>query len=90
MFSGSGTNIKMLDYMSAGLPVISTQIGARGLEVDENKHAVIATQRDFAEKLNNLMDDDNLKNYLGLNARRIAENRFSWDKIVEKIEHDLL
>ncbi|MFM8005405.1 MAG: glycosyltransferase family 4 protein, partial [Dolichospermum sp.] len=30
MFSGSGTNIKMFDFMAAGLPVISTPTGARG------------------------------------------------------------
>lgn len=32
MSSGSGTNIKMLDYLAAGLPVLSTPTGARGLE----------------------------------------------------------
>lgn len=32
MRSGSGTNIKMLDYLGAGLPVLSTPTGARGLE----------------------------------------------------------
>ena len=31
MFSGSGTNIKMFDFMAAGLPIISTPIGARGI-----------------------------------------------------------
>ena len=32
MFGGSGTNIKMFDFMAAGLPTISTEIGARGIE----------------------------------------------------------
>src|SRR5262245_12940379 len=32
MFSGSGTNIKMFDYMAAGLPTITTLIGARGID----------------------------------------------------------
>ncbi|MFY8350436.1 glycosyltransferase [Pseudoalteromonas sp. SSM20] len=31
MFTGSGTNLKMLDYMLSGIPVISTAVGARGL-----------------------------------------------------------
>ena len=31
MNAGSGTNIKMFDYMAAGLPVVTTQIGARGI-----------------------------------------------------------
>lgn len=31
MVSGSGTNIKMFDYMAAGLPIVTTSIGARGI-----------------------------------------------------------
>jgi glycosyltransferase involved in cell wall biosynthesis len=30
MFSGSGTNIKMFEFMAAGLPVVTTAVGARG------------------------------------------------------------
>ena len=33
MFSGSGTNIKMFDFMAAGLPVVSTPTGARGINL---------------------------------------------------------
>lgn len=32
MFSGSGTNIKMFDFMASHLPVITTEVGARGIE----------------------------------------------------------
>ena len=32
MFSGSGTNIKMFDFMAMGLPVVSTATGARGID----------------------------------------------------------
>lgn len=35
MFSGSGTNIKMFDFMAARLPVITTEIGARGIETSQ-------------------------------------------------------
>ena len=31
LLQGSGTSLKMLDYMACGLPIISTEIGARGL-----------------------------------------------------------
>lgn len=32
MMSGSGTNLKMFDYMAAGIPIISTEFGMRGIE----------------------------------------------------------
>jgi glycosyltransferase involved in cell wall biosynthesis len=39
--SGSGTNIKMIEYMAAGVPVLSTPHGARGLDVSDGIHAFI-------------------------------------------------
>jgi glycosyltransferase involved in cell wall biosynthesis len=38
MLSGSGTNIKMLDYFAAGAPVVATEVGARGLGADAGVH----------------------------------------------------
>lgn len=40
MRSGSGTNLKMLDYALAGVPVISTRVGARGLGMQPGDHYV--------------------------------------------------
>ncbi|NTW38277.1 MAG: glycosyltransferase [Cellulomonadaceae bacterium] len=31
--TGSGTNLKVVEYLSAGVPVVSTRVGVRGLEV---------------------------------------------------------
>jgi glycosyltransferase involved in cell wall biosynthesis len=36
--TGSGTNLKMLDYFGAGIPVISTSFGARGLGIRPGEH----------------------------------------------------
>jgi hypothetical protein len=35
---GSGTNLKMLDYALAGVPLLSTAFGARGLALDADAH----------------------------------------------------
>jgi len=35
MMTGSGTNMKMLDYMASGVPIVSTSLGARGLDIPE-------------------------------------------------------
>lgn len=35
MLTGSGTNLKMLDYMVAGVPVVTTDVGARGLSIPD-------------------------------------------------------
>jgi len=47
MLSGSGTNLKMFDYMAGGIPVITTEFGARGIE---NKSGlIIAEVQDMPE-----------------------------------------
>ncbi len=38
MLSGTGTNLKMLDYCAAGIPVISTSHGLRGLTLENKTH----------------------------------------------------
>lgn len=89
MFSGSGTNIKMLDYMSAGLPVISTPVGSRGLNAEDGEHVIIASSAVFMDKLRELFNNDQLQSDLGRNGRYLAEEKFSWDKIVKDLECQL-
>lgn len=40
MDAGSGTNLKMLQYAAAGLPIVSTEFGARGLGFDAGEHYI--------------------------------------------------
>jgi glycosyltransferase involved in cell wall biosynthesis len=39
---GAGVNIKMIDAMAAGLPVVSTTVGARGMHWRPGEHLVVA------------------------------------------------
>jgi glycosyltransferase involved in cell wall biosynthesis len=81
MFSGSGMNMKMLDYFSAGLPVISTRFGLRGIEGEDFRDYLVSSPEDFAEKLRLLMRDPVLRDRLGKNARSLAEEKYDWEKI---------
>lgn len=90
MFTGSGTNIKMLDYMSAGIPVISTPVGARGLEIENYKHAIICSIDQMAEKISELIGDQKLQNHLRTNARSLVETNYSWEKIAKTMGDRLL
>jgi glycosyltransferase involved in cell wall biosynthesis len=57
MLSGSGTNLKMLDYLAAGIPVISTPYGARGLQLESGRHLEIAPLEEFPKAILNLRRD---------------------------------
>jgi glycosyltransferase involved in cell wall biosynthesis len=83
MFSGSGTNIKMFDFMALGLPTVVTDIGARGIEegasacfvrVGNNKEA-------FVEAIKNLRDNKAVRKEFGASARACVEASYSWERI---------
>jgi glycosyltransferase involved in cell wall biosynthesis len=85
MLSGSGTNIKVLGYLSAGIPTITTPTGARGLDLIDQKHALICEIEDFPRKIHDLLSDDHLAESLKKNGRNLVEQRYDWDSIV----HDM-
>lgn len=51
MASGSGTNLKLLEYAAAGLPILSTPFGARGGLLQPGTHYLSAELPDFAPAL---------------------------------------
>jgi glycosyltransferase involved in cell wall biosynthesis len=74
---GSGTNLKLVQYMAAGLAVISTETGIRGIERGAEVCAVADRSR-FAEILDQLQKDPALRANMGRLARREAEKHFDW------------
>ena len=78
MMSGSGTNLKMFDYMSAGIPVITTEFGTRGIE---NKDIFIVKEIKEMDKYINSFELCSLENMV-FNAREYTEEIFDWSKIV--------
>ncbi len=85
MLSGSGTNLKMLDFLAAGLPILSTPHGARGLQVENRYQAIVAEPDEFRESLSELLGDQTLRDILREEARNHAVDNFSWDTIGEKV-----
>jgi len=83
MFSGSGTNLKMLDYMSAGIPVITTSVGARGLCIQNKTDAIICEPDQFTKKIQELLNNRELRESLRVHAREIVEYNYQWDYIAK-------
>lgn len=81
---GSGVNIKMLDYMAAGLPVVSTPFGCRGLALENNVHAIKSAPQNMAETLAGLLNDPAACARLSKNARAFVENGYGWEAISAK------
>lgn len=82
--AGSGTRLKILEYMAMGKPVVSTSIGAEGLDISDGRDILIADEwNTFAEKILLLFNDEKFAKILGYRARALVENNYDWKKIVE-------
>ncbi len=80
MLAGSGTNLKMLDYILAGIPVISTKIGTRGLNLPER--VVIECS---VEEFSNYICQTNKFTNITL-AHDYVNANFTWGKIGKQLE----
>ncbi len=78
MLTGSGTSLKMMDYMAAGLPILSTAVGARGLDETELKSIVLLEAEELSEGLRTLLSDPVRMAALSQAARLLAERRYDW------------
>lgn len=83
MMSGSGTNIKMFDFLAAGLPTISTPVGARGIENPES--FLIAEKENFAEVIRNTLSCKSLCEKLSENGRSLVKSKYDWNKISQRL-----
>ena len=79
MLSGSGTNLKMFDYMSAGIPIITTEFGTRGID---NKDVFILSK---IEDMPGIINGFELENYskMVVNAKKCVDENFDWNVIGE-------
>lgn len=84
---GSGTRFKLLEAMSMNAPVVSTSIGAEGLEVTSGHHLLLAdTVVEFAQQVVRLLKDESLRGQMVKNGRVLVESNYDWSVIVPRIE----
>lgn len=83
--TGSGINFKMVEAMSACLPIITTPFGARGIEFINNDNAIICDLPQFENNIRILATNVKLRETLGKNARKLAAKRYNKNRVIEKI-----
>jgi len=78
ILSGSGVRVKLLEAFSAGIPVVSTRIGAEGLAVQDGEFCALADDpAGFAERVLKLLEDQEAAAQMAARAR--AEVEAHWD-----------
>jgi glycosyltransferase involved in cell wall biosynthesis len=87
---GGGTRLKIYEAMAAGAAVVSTSIGAEGLDVSSPDHLRLAdTPESFAEACVDLLDDDAGRRQMAQAAWELVSTRFSWDSVVRCFEQGM-
>jgi polysaccharide biosynthesis protein PslH len=80
LLAGSGTRLKILEAWAAGLPVVSTTIGAEGLPARHGENVLLAdTAAAFADAVSRLLASASLRADLGAAGRRVVETGFTWE-----------
>src|SRR4029453_17644780 len=84
---GSGTRLKVLEAMAMGKAIVSTSFGVSGIECENGREVLIADiAPDFARAIALLMRDPGRARELGVRARKLAESKYDWRKLVPQFE----
>jgi glycosyltransferase involved in cell wall biosynthesis len=77
--AGGGTRLKILEAMAAGVPVVSTPLGAAGIDVVDGTHLLLAERPDqLAAAVKRVLADDELALRLSRAGRALVEERYDW------------
>ena len=81
-----GFKNKILESMSMGKPVVSTSIGAKGIDVTHKVNIIIAdNEQEFADSVLELLTNRSMRLELGTNARKLMVEKYSWDSNTDKL-----
>ena len=87
---GGGTRLKIYESMAAGLPVISTAIGAEGLDVRDGETIALADEpAEFARRCMDMVTDRAAARRMAATALDLVRSRYSWEQVVRSFEQHL-
>jgi glycosyltransferase involved in cell wall biosynthesis len=84
--AGSGSRIKVLEALAAGIPVVATSFAVSGIDVRHGVEALIAeTPEDLAAMAVRVINDDELARALSRAGRRLVEKRYGWPTVARPL-----
>ncbi len=87
LLAGSGTRLKILEAWSAGVPVVSTTVGAEGLPARPGEHLLVADgAAAFAGAVSRLLESNELRRKIGGAGRLLLEKEFTWETAWKKLD----
>jgi glycosyltransferase involved in cell wall biosynthesis len=82
LFAGSGMRVKIIEGMALGKTIISTSIGAEGIDCVNGRDIIIADTADaFITAINHCIKDRPFCEQIGANAQKLIHNKYD-NKVV--------
>jgi len=80
---GSGTKLKMMDYLAAGLPIVTTTTGTQGIGIEDGVHALVRdSPEEYYRAIRQLERSPELCGKLGENAQQLGR-QYAWDNLLD-------
>ena len=84
--TGSGTRLKILEAMAAGVPVVSTRLGVEGLDVQDDVHLLLAEDgRETVAAIDRILSSAETGHRLSASARALVVAHYDWSTIAERL-----
>lgn len=79
---GSGTRLKILEAGAMGKPMVSTRVGAEGLDFENGREIILSDEpEEFARAVAGLLENQNLRKQLGTAARKRVLESYSFSSL---------
>lgn len=89
-FSGGGTRLKILEYMAARKPIITTAKGMEGLECMNGRELVVADAEHFADAVEEMVRNPARAQSLADAAHRLVTTRYDWAGSIQPLWRKVL
>jgi glycosyltransferase involved in cell wall biosynthesis len=90
LLAAAGTRLKILEAAACGVPVVSTSVGAEGLDFRDGAEIRIADRaEDFADAVSDLLADPDARRRQAAQARSRVEERYGWKSIGRTFAREL-
>lgn len=82
---GSGTNLKLVEYLAHHVPTVSTPFGARGLPVASGEHLLLAEPEAFADAVAQVLADPEAADHLAAAGHDLVAATYGWPTLAEQL-----
>jgi glycosyltransferase involved in cell wall biosynthesis len=87
LLAGSGTRIKILEAWASGTPVVSTSIGAEGLDCRPDEHLLVSdTPHQFADQVSALLGSHDRRLQIGQAGWQLCLDHYTWESAWQALE----